>query len=300
MRLFHLFLIFLLILVWGLNFVVIKVGLDGFPPLFLACARFFLASIPAIFFFKRPEAPFLRVALYGFVIFVLQFSLFFMGMHFGVPPGLTSILLQAQVFFSFFLAVVFFHEKIRFWNIAGALISFSGIVYAGMNGSGNFSLIGFFLLIGGAAFWGAGSAISKSLGKVNTLSLVVWGSTIAWPFLLIFSLLFEGPEAIKKSFENLSWLPCGAVMYLAYLATLFGYGLWSWLLHHYPLSTVAPFTLMTPVVALFSSILLLGEPLELWKIEVAMLVLAGLSVNFLGHRLFAKKSPKVQDDSIIP
>lgn len=96
----RLILIFLLVFVWGFNFVVIQVGLEGMPPIFLAFARFFLTSFPAIFFFKKPRAPFHRIVLYGLLIFALQFTLFFTGMHLGVPAGLASILMQVHIFFS--------------------------------------------------------------------------------------------------------------------------------------------------------------------------------------------------------
>lgn len=274
----------LLVLIWGVNFVVIKLGLDGFPPIFLAFARFFLTSLPAVFFLKRPEVPFRRVALYGLLIFALQFSCFFIGMKLGVPPGLAAILLQTNVFFSLLLAMVFFHEKLKSLQIVGALISFGGITYAGMNVQGELSLTGFFLLIAAAAFWGAGSTVSKMLGKVNMVSLVVWGSFVAWPPLLLLSLLVEGPEKIIYSFKHLSWTSVGALAYLTYLSTLFGFGLWSWLLHHLPLSKVAPFTMLVPIVAMLTSTLILGEPLQPWKIIAAILVIGGLLINNLSFK----------------
>jgi O-acetylserine/cysteine efflux transporter len=297
MNLANLSLVFLLILVWGFNFVIIKLGLEGMPPIFLAFARFFLTCFPAIFFFKRPKAPFRRVALYGLVIFALQFSLFFIGMKLGVPPGLASILMQVHVFFSLLLASLLFQEKIKPWQIAGAIISFSGIAYAGMHTDGSVSLSGFFLVIGAAAFWGTGSAISKTLGKVNMLSLVIWGSMVAWPPLLLLSLIVEGPSQILYGLEHLTWTSTGAVLYLSYLSTLFGYGLWSYLIHHLPLSTVAPFTLLVPVVAMLSSALVLGEPIQDWKIEASLLVIGGICLNLLGSRFLAKKTKKTSVDS---
>ncbi len=282
-------LILLLVLVWGYNFVVIKVGLDGVPPIFLVFSRFFLTAIPFVFFCKRPKAPFARVVLYALVIFALQFTLFFIGMNFGVPPGLASLLMQVHAFFSLLLAHFIFHEKIKPWQIVGATISFLGIAYAGLHFDGNISLVGFFLIIAAAATWGTGSAISKTLGKVNMFSLVVWGSMIAWPPLLLLSLLVEGPAEILSSLQNLTWISFGSILYLAYLSTLFGYGLWSWLLHKQPLSKVVPFTLLVPVIAMFSSALFLGEPIQTWKIIAALLVIGGLCINFLGPRLFHKK-----------
>lgn len=290
MQPFHLLLALLVVLVWGFNFVVIKVGLEEIPPLLLGFARFFLTSIPAVFFIKRPTAPFKMIVWYGLIMFALQFSLLFMGMYAGVTPGLASLLLQLQVFFTVLLAMMFFSEKLRPWQIVGALVSFLGIALVAMNLSGSITFSGFVLVIAAAASWGAGNVISKKIGKVNMVSLVVWGSLIAWPPLLILSFVTEGFDKVFYTVQHLNWLSGGAVLYITYLSTLFSFGVWSWLLLHHPISTIAPFTLLVPVVGILSSALVLGEPLQSWKIFAALLVIAGLCVNLLGPRIFRGKS----------
>lgn len=292
MQPFHLLLALLVILVWGFNFVVIKVGLEEIPPLFLGFARFFLTSFPAVFFIKRPKALFKMVVWYGLVMFALQFSLLFIGMYAGMPPGLASLLSQLQVFFTVLLAMIFFGEKLRSWQIIGALVSFLGIALVAMNLSDSITFTGFVLVIGAAASWGVGNVISKKIGKVNMISLVVWGSLIAWPPLLILSLVREGFDKVFYSVQHLNWLSSGAVLYITYLSTLFGFSIWSWLLHHHPIGTIAPFTLLVPVVGILSSALVLGEPLQSWKIFAALLVIAGLCVNLLGPRISIGKSKK--------
>ena len=285
----HLALTLLLVFIWGFNFVVIKVGLQEIPPLFLCFARFFLMTIPAIFFVKFPATSFKKVALYGLCMFALPFACLFIGMSIGVTPGLSSLLFQTQVIFSLILAVLFLGESITRWQLIGAVVSFSGIALVGVNTSGSGPFLGFLLLIAGAAFWGIGNVVSKKIGKVNMISLVVWGSLIAWPPLLILSLILEGPGRLLLSLQHLSLLSIGSVLYITYLSTLLGFGIWSFLLHHHRLPTIAPFTLLVPIVAMASSVLVLGETLEYWKIVAGILVIAGLYVNLLGPRLFKKK-----------
>src|SRR5579862_153881 len=289
MNLFHFIMALLVILVWGFNFVVIKVGLEGISPLLLGFARFFLTSIPAIFFIKRPKAPFKMVVWYGLVMFALQFSLLFMGMYAGMSAGLASLIMQLQVFFTAILAVLFFKEKLHVWQILGGLVSFGGIAVVAMHLNASTTLAGFLLVVAAAACWGVGNVLSKNIGKVNMVSLVVWGSFIAWPPLLALSLFLEGPDKVLYTFTHLNWGTGGAVLYITYLSTLFGFGIWSWLLHHYPLGTIAPFTLLVPIFAILSSVLVLGEPLESWKIYAALLVIAGLCIHFLGPRLVKKE-----------
>lgn len=292
MQLFHIVLALIVVIIWGFNFVVIKIGLQDISPWLLGFARFFLTSIPAVFFIKRPRIPFRMIAWYGLVMFALQFSLLFWGMYVGVTPGLASLLLQVQVFFTILLALIFFGEKIRIWQIIGALVSFAGIAYVAVNLGGNITLSGLLLVIGAAASWGAGNVISKKIGKVNMVALVIWGSLVAWPPLLIISFMVEGADRVFYTFQHLTWLSGGAVLYITYLSTLVCFGIWSWLLHHYPLGTIAPFTLLVPIFGILSSVIVLNEPLETWKIIAALLVIIGLCINILGPRMLKIKSGK--------
>ena len=275
MHLRHIALALLIVAIWGFNFVVIKVDLKEIPPILLCALRFFLAAFPAVFFIRRPAVPFRRVIAFGSVMFVFQFALLFSGMHAGTTVGLASLLLQVQVFFTVALAVVFLAEQPSVWQIIGALTSFSGIGLVAANLGGEISVLGLLLIIAAAASWGIGNLISKKLGKVDMLSLVVWGSLVAWSPLLLLSFFLEHSTWSLEGVTHLSWLTVNAVGYLVYPATLLGSAVWSWLLSRYPAATVAPFTLLVPVFGFTSSALALGEPLYSWKIAAAILILQG-------------------------
>jgi len=277
----HILLLLFLMLIWGFNFVVIKVGVDGMQPIFFSFVRFFLASIPAIFFVKRPRVPWKVLIRYGLVMFAAQYALLFLGMYAGITAGLASLILQVQIFFTALLGILFFHEKPHSWQIIGALVAFSGIALIVFNLDESTTLPAFFLVVAAAATWSTGNLISKKIGAVNMLGLVVWGSLIAWPPLLLLSLGMEGIPQF-----DYSWSAISSALYIAYFSTLLGFGIWSWFLHHYPLSTVAPFTLLAPVIAMGSSALVLGEPLQSWKIIAACLIITGLLINLFGSRFF--------------
>lgn len=291
MPLAHFLLAIAVALVWGFNFVVVKVGLVGIPPLFLGFLRLFLTSIPAVFFIKRPEIPFTKLLLYSLAMFGVQFGCLFLGIDRGVSPGLASILIQLQVFFTIVLALLVFKEKLTPWQIAGAAVSFSGIAIVGMFVNGNASIAGVLLIVLAAISWGSGNIVAKSLGKVNILSLVIWASLISWPLLLTLSLYVEGPQRIFDSMKNLTFESAGAALYITYCSTLFGYCVWSYLLSCHSVSKVAPFTLLVPICGIVSSSWLLGESLPDWKIAAASLVIFGLCINMFGPRLkFARAS----------
>jgi O-acetylserine/cysteine efflux transporter len=285
MQLNHLLLAILVTSIWGFNFVVVTVGMEGISPLLLCFTRLFLTSIPAVFFIKKPDIPLSKIILYGISMFSIQFSLLFSAIYAGVTPGLASILIQFQVFFTILFGLLLFKEKLKPWQIAGALISFAGIAIVGMHVGGEVTWAGIFLIIGASASWGIGNVVSKHIGKVNIVSLVIWGSLISWPPLLLFSIWFEGLDNMLETAQYLTWTSIGAALYITYVSTLFGFCVWSWLLAHYPLATIAPFTLLIPIFGILSAALILDEALQPWKISAGVLVIAGLCVNMLGPKL---------------
>lgn len=288
----HFCLALFVVLVWGINFVAVRIALDSLPPLFLVAVRFFLTSLPAIFFVKRPPISFAKIALYGLVMFVLQFGMLFVGMYLGVAPGLASLILQIQVLFTILLGIIFLNEKPHIWNFLGCVISFIGLTVVAMHIHGNISFAGFLFLIGAALFWSLGNLVAKKIGKVNALSLVIWSSLVSWPPLLALSLAIEGPDLLMHAITHTSLHSFLAALYITYGSTLVGYGLWSYLVHHIPLSTIGSFTILIPIIAILTSVLYLHEPLQPWKILAAFLVILGLSINLLGQKvvkLFLKR-----------
>lgn len=285
----HLFLAFLVAVIWGINFIFVKLGLEVFPPLLLCALRFTFASIPAIFFIKPPAIPFKTVVLYGLVMFALQFSLIFWGMNAGMTPGVAALLMQVQVFFSLFFAAIFLGEKPTDLQVIGALISFSGIGLIGLHLDSTVSVVGFLCILAGAATWGIGNLIVKKTQQVNMLALVVWGSLVACPFMMAFALLVEGPSSLVTSYEHLTTTSLISLFYIVYVSTLVGYGVWNWLLGRYPVGLVVPFTLLTPVVGMFASVVVLGEPFQFWKLIAGLLMVSGLCINILGPRFVIAK-----------
>ncbi|MBN9229363.1 MAG: EamA family transporter [Legionella sp.] len=283
----HLLLALAVVVVWGMNFLFVSVGLTEIPPFLLCGLRFALASIPAILFIKRPQSAFHWVVVYGLVMFGLQFAFLFLGMSLGMPPGIASVLIQTQVFFSMFFAVIFLREQPKWGQIIGALVSFSGIALVARHTDQDISLIGFFSILAAAATWGLGNLITKKLkgDRKSMLGLISWGSFAAAIPMLLLSFVVEGQHQWIETAHRISWKGIGALCYIVYASTWVGYGLWNWLLARYPVGMVAPFTLLVPVVAMVGSVIFLGEAFYLWKLVAGLLVMSGLCINVLGSRL---------------
>ncbi|PNH93327.1 EamA family transporter [Vibrio diazotrophicus] len=286
------FLALAIVLVWGVNFVVIKVGLQGMPPLLLAGLRFAFVALPAIFFIKRPQVPLKWLVAYGLTINFLQFSLLFWALKVGMAAGLASLLLQAQAFITLGFGVLLLKEKVRIHNMIAVSVAGAGIyLLAAAQGHDSTSLTLFtlVLIIGAAAFWALGNIVNKIIMQrypVPTMSLIVWSALVPMVSFFISSYVIEGPELIVESLVNIEWHNVFSIVYLSLLATILGYGGWSYLLSRYDTSMVAPLSLLVPVFGLLSAWILLGESLSLYQIIGVIVIAMGLVINVFGKNWF--------------
>ncbi len=287
-------LILAVVTLWGFSFVAIKVGLRELPPFALAALRFIFAAVPLVFFIRPPRMPWRLVAGYGFAIGVVQFGLLFLGIKLGMPAGLSSLVIQVQVFFTIALGIAFLGEHWRREDLIGAAIATLGLVLLGaykfMTGV-SATVIGFILVIAAALAWGIGNIVAKHAAKAHEadmFALVVWSSLVPPLPLALLSYAFEGGTEVWRAVMSASPLTWGCVLLLAWGATLFGFASWAALLHRYPTALVAPFALLIPVSGLASGAIFLGEGLSPLQIAGALLVLAGLAENVFGAQVRAR------------
>ena len=271
--------------VWGSNFVVIHAGLEHLPPLLFAALRFFAALVPAVFFLKRPDVPWRNLAAYGLFVGAGQFGLLYMAMRGHITPGLASLVVQTQVFFTLALAAVISGERPVAYQMIALFVTLIGIAIIVEHTDGSTTVLGLVLVLGAAAAWAASNIVVRATPAVNMLAYVVWASLFSAPPLLLLSLLFEGWPAIRTGLAEADAITWAAVAWQAIGNTLFGYAAWGWLLGRYPVATVAPMALLVPVSGMGASALVLGEPLADWKLIAAAFVMAGLALNVLWPRV---------------
>jgi O-acetylserine/cysteine efflux transporter len=287
-----LFLVLLVTAVWGFNFIVIKVGVAGVPPLFLAALRFIFSFFPAFLFVRRPKVSWFLLAAYGLCLGVGEFGFLFTAIKLGAPAGLSSIILQSQAFFTVLLASTVLKEKIRFRSISGMLISGAGVLLIAVSehrtGTAGFTSGLLSMVLVAAFFWAAANIIAQKMPETDGLSLVVWSSLFSPVPLLILSLVFEGPASIILSLKGLQPVSAGALAYLVLLSTLFGYGVWNQIIIRYGAGRVAPFSLLVPVFGIASSTFVLHERISVWDALASVLVLLGLVVHLSGKRSAGK------------
>ncbi|TKB25120.1 O-acetylserine/cysteine exporter [Desulfopila sp. IMCC35006] len=280
----------LVVIIWGANFTVIRLGLNGVPPLLLVSLRFSLAAFPAVLFIKRPELPFIHLLMYGFSVGIGQFACLFYAIHIGMPAGVASVVLQAQAFFTMLFAVILLGESVSFRHLAGLVLAATGLylVTGGSISATTIPLAALLLTLGGAAFWGISNIVVRKATlaaaaqgkKIDMLSLVVWSSLVPPVPLLLCSLLLDSPAAVVRTLTHLHALSLFSIAYLAFAATLFGYGAWSYLLARYPANRVAPLSLLVPVAGLVTAQIVLAEHLVFVQWAGCLLVVLGLLLAF--------------------
>jgi O-acetylserine/cysteine efflux transporter len=286
--------ILVIVALWGFSFVPIAIGLREVPPFALVALRFFFAAVPLVFFVKPPRMPVHYVIAYGLAIGVLQFGLLFLGMKLGMPAGLSSLVIQLQVFFTIGLAIAFLGDRLRHENAIGAAIAMAGLILLAIykiRGGASSTFVGFLLVILAAVAWAAGNVIAKRAAgahEPDMFALVVWSSLVPPLPLAVLSYLFEGGAASWAAVVNASALTWACVLFMAWVATLFGFASWARLLHRYPTALVSPFALLIPVSGLASGALFLGESLAVLQAIGVGLVFAGLAVNVYGPRMLAR------------
>jgi O-acetylserine/cysteine efflux transporter len=280
----HFLLALAIVAIWGSNFVVIKLALNHLPPLLFATLRFVLVVFPLVFFIKRPKVSLANLASYGVLIGAGQFGIMFIAMKGHISPGITSLVIQLQVFVTIGISVLRGSERLRGYQYVALGLAVLGLAIIAINGGGSATPLGLFLVICAAISWGIANIINRAAGKIDMLAYVVWAALFAVPPLLILSLIFEGWQADLQGLQHADLLSWGAVVWQSVANTMFGYGAWGWLLSRYPAATVTPTALLVPIFGMSTSAFFLGEGLEIWKLAAAGLVLGGLALNMFWPR----------------
>jgi O-acetylserine/cysteine efflux transporter len=268
----------LIVVAWGVNFPVIDIGMRHFPPLLLVALRFVFVAVPAVFFVRRPAISWRWINAVGILLGIGNFGLLFVGMHLGMPAGLSSLVLQSQAIFTLVLAALLMSERLTRSHLAGTAIASSGVAVIAVGTSGAVPIGAFLLVIAAALSW-AGANLCMRMAKAPAgLGLIVWSSLLPPIPLAITSLIIEGPKSIASAVTNAGAESIASLAYLVVLATLFGFGAWHALLRRYPAGVVAPYSLLVPVVGMLAAWMLLGETLRAVEIAGALITLVGLAV----------------------
>jgi len=271
------------VVLWGLNFLAIRAGLDHFPPFFFAALRFFVIAIPVILFVPRPQVPLKWLLVYGLGFGVCQFAFLFWAMHVGMPTGLASLVLQSSAPFTVVLGAVLLRERLRPTQVCGLLVAMAGMTLIGWDRAQHAALLPVALTLLAGLSWALGNIGSRKAASDQPMRLMLWMCVIPPLPMLALSIGVEGPSAgwnsLTSSLEGNGPLALAGLAYIVILGTVAGSGLWTALLSRYPAGTVAPFSLLVPIVGIGASWLVLHEEPSVLSLIGGAVVIAGAAAT---------------------
>jgi O-acetylserine/cysteine efflux transporter len=275
----------LVAVLWGVNFVAIDLGLHAngteVPPLLFVAMRFVLVVFPWIFFIRRPDVSWRAILGVGLFMSAGQFGLLYLAMALGMPAGLASLVLQAQVLLTVLLAAGILGERPSGRQFAGVVLGVAGLAVVAVGRSMVAPVLPLIIVLAAALSWAAGNIVARQAKASSGLGLVVWSGAVVPLPLIGLSLLIDGPAAVGGTLTGLQLVTILSAIYTAVLGSLVGYGIWNWLLGLYPSSAVVPFTLLVPVVGMTTAWLVLGEVPSLAEMAGGLLLLGGVAIAVL-------------------
>lgn len=281
----HLLLAVAITALWGLNFSVIKLGLATVDPFILAGIRFTLCALPAIFFIPKPAVPWRYIIGYGLVFGIGLWGVVNLGIQSGLSAGIASLVLQFSAFFSIALGALICKEKISRYQVAGIGIALCGLWSILCIVDGTVTTAGLLLVLAGAVAWSVANVIIKGAGTLQVFAFLVWSSAFSPIPLFALDYVVNGSTGYHTLLTRLDYRTVLSILFQAYPNTLFGYWVWNSLMKRYPVSTVAPLSLLVPVFGLLGSVIIFNEHLSLPKLAAVSLIVSGLAVGLYGQRI---------------
>ena len=273
---------------WGVNFPMTALALEHFPPFLLVAVRFALLAVPTLLLVPRPAIPWSRLLMVGFALGILQFGFLYLGMKAGMPSGLASLVLQASAPFTVVIAGIWLRERITRRQAIGIGIAVLALAVIAVHRSQVAALLPVVLCLCAALGWALGNVAVRRAAAPNPLHLTLWMSVVPPIPMLALSFVVEGPARIGETFATvftLDALPAVVgLLYVVLVATVLGYGLWTRLLAAYPSSTVAPFSMLVPVIGVLASWIAFDEVPDLVELIAGVVVVGGV--------LFASRVPR--------
>ncbi len=263
--------------IWGLAFVAMRFGLEGFTAPQLTALRFLIASIPVLFVI-RPAVPWHLLVLIGLSLFAGQFLLLFLAFRHGMPPGLASVTQQTHVFLTVLLATLLFGEQPTARQGWGMTLAAAGLVLVGLTVGADLPALALALALSGALSWAVGNLLLKHVRGVPMFPLIAWCSLVPPLPMLLLSALW-GEASLPAAVAGASWVSLGGALFLG--AATSAYAIWGRLLGRYPAAVVAPLALLSPVTGVVVSALVFGERFTSLRYAGMALILAGLAVIVL-------------------
>jgi len=280
-------------LLWAFNYPVAKYAYRELEGLTLGSLRVLVAAVclVPIHLWHLRRHP-LRRPLTGREYGILAWLGFFLAFNQGLfiyglsytTVGHSALIIAIGPVNILLLAVLVGLERLTLNKLAGVLLAFTGVaLLAAGHGLGAHvpTLRGDLLTLGGSLAFAGYAIIGKRITKrLDTMSMT------CWPF--YFGALIALPVAARQTahtdWSRVGWIGWGALLYIGLGASLIGYLIWMWAIHHLAASRMGVFTYVQPVLGTVIGVYLLHEPYTGQLMLSGVLVLAGVALTEMHPR----------------
>ncbi len=270
--------------IWGVNFSVIKMGLESLDAFTLAGLRFLLCALPLVFFIKKPDVSMLYVVAYGLTFGVGLWGMVSLGIYFGASAGMASLILQMSAFLTVALGVLFLGDNIDRVKIVGFIIAIAGLGFIFTVTDGSVTTIGLVLVLVGALAMSATNIIVKVSGAKRIFAFIIWSSLFSPIPLFLIAYFTQGQSTFISSLVNIDGKAIFSVLFQVYPTTLFGYWVWNSLINKYQVSKVAPLSLLVPIFGIAGSFFIYNEMIGIEKVIASVLIMTGLLISTFSRK----------------
>ncbi|MFN5758787.1 MAG: DMT family transporter [Sphingomonadaceae bacterium] len=261
---------------WGLNLIAVKMGVDLIEPLTAAWLRQVMVMLICLPALRIVEGKMRELALLGALAGGAFYIIVNISMAVSTNVSALAIAGQLGAPFSLILAIIFLGERVHKYRIAGMALAFAGVVMIVFDPNAVNEHVGLALTAVASFIWACCSLIQRRLVGVPVLTIYAWVGLVGTVVLLPIALIAE-PQAMA-TIQDLPLSSLGWVLFSALGSTVIGQGAMSLLLQRHPVSAVVPLTLPTPVISVIAAAYWFGTPLTPIMIAGGGVVLAGVAI----------------------
>ena len=272
----HILFAFLVCLIWGVNFAVMKIGLEQLDPYLFGLIRFVIVFIILIPWLKYVPGAMFKLFILGNLIGGFQFALVFLGMDLTSHVSAMSVVVQLNIPITLILAHFFLNEKMSYWRTSGVIVSFIGVLIITLEPEILEEGAAVVIILIATILYSIGVILMRKITAVPVFQTQAWISFYSVPAFLLMTLVFE--ENQIEQVRNIDMIGISMVLYTSILSTIVGYGGMNFLLRRFPVTLISPFLVSVPIFASVSAVVFLGEVLSIKFMIGAFVTLSGLGI----------------------
>ena len=287
----HLALILLIDLIWAFNIVPLKLAVEAAGPLTAVTLRYVIVLVACLPWLRWLPGRMRWVLVTGVIAGALFMGLG--GLAFALADNVSALAVAGQlgVPFSLILAVVIYKERIRWPRITAVALCFAGVAVMGFDPAIARESLALWLTVVASLCWAMGNLLFRKLVGVPVMTIHAWLAAVSVPILAGTALVFE-PQRLA-AIGNLSWQVWACLAYSGLASSLLGHGGMTWLLQRYPVATVSPLTLPTPLLSVIIAVIAFDTP-----ITVQMLI--GGALTLIGVAVITLRTARTPDSAALP